>query len=103
MLKTLEASEAIIGLTIQTYKLPTRVSVDQRDIGFIADTRGIEIWFNDVKISNCITADSEEGTILAYVIEDDKVAVDYVLNEAKTQVYKGKVEIKYTPCFQEPT
>lgn len=78
-------------------KIPTRVSLDPSDPGYIGNKnkrRGYEIVLDDVVVRGVITADSEAGTV--YKNKQDPKTGRYVADGEyfARETLTGKVEIR---------
>ncbi len=63
-----------------------RVSVDKNDPGFIKDGYRYAIYLDGIYLSNCITADEEEGWALVFT--------DHTPTGFNKEEVHGKIEIK---------
>lgn len=72
-----------------------RINVAQNDPGYEtfvrygADSHNLEVWFEGAKLDNCVTADTEEGTVLV-LEERDK---GFITHHAENRTYRGHVKI----------
>ena len=48
-----------------------RISLIEGDTGFMEDTFGYNIFFNEEPLKNCIVADEEQGYAIIYRDEDE--------------------------------
>jgi len=73
-----------------------RISTVLGDSGYVDPSRifNIKVYFNDVVINNCVTADEENGYVICYETDADG---NYILDESLMDISKvtrrGKVKV----------
>ena len=73
-----------------------RISTVLGDLGYVDSSRifNIKVYFNDVVINNCVTADEENGYVICYETDADG---NYILDESLMDISKvtrrGKVKV----------
>ena len=73
-----------------------RLSIDKRDPGYRFDILKLNalIYFNDQLFTRCVTADEEQGLIVAYVVgEDGKFCTNSECTCVLTEILCGRVRI----------